>query len=108
MTGTSPDALCAMSIANPVELFIEGDSIICPNDFDTGARKYLAGCCDTVEIEVDSYLSKFTTAVLGDSNCDRLIGTEINVCDYMLPLFVQRVLSNGRKRMFFQVVIMLD
>ena len=95
LTGTIPDALCDRSTASPDELFIEGDATNCPNDFDTSIGQYLTGCCDTVEIDIDIYLSKFTTAVLGDSNCASFIGSESSVCEYMSDRADHDIFDNG-------------
>ena len=81
LSGTIPSDVCASSTSG--SLFIFGDAFNCPNDFDSTTGQYLAGCCDSVLIDVDIYLSAFTTEVLGNSDCAALAGTESSVCSYM-------------------------
>ena len=81
LSGTIPSDVCTKSTSD--SLFVYGDAFNCPNDFDSSTGQYLAGCCDSVLIDVDIYLNEFATTVLGDSNCANLAGTESTVCDYM-------------------------
>ena len=93
LVGTIPDDVCDKSTSD--ELFITADSTNCPNDFDSTIGVYLEGCCDSILIDVDLYLSEFATAVLGDSDCANLAGTESNVCDYMTNKANHDIFASG-------------
>ena len=93
LVGTIPDDVCTKSLAD--ELFVTGDSTNCPNDFDASVGVYLEGCCDSILIDVDLYLTEFATAILGDSDCANLVGTESNVCSYMTNKANHDIFTNG-------------
>ena len=93
LTGTIPDDVCTKSTSD--ELFISADAMNCPNDFDTSIGQYLAGCCDSVLVNVDIYLSTFASTVLRDSNCANLAGTESSVCDYMSNKVNHDIFTSG-------------
>ena len=93
MTGTIPDDVCTSSIAGSIN--ITADAMNCPNDFDTSSGLYLAGCCDSVLVNVDIYLSTFASTVLRDSNCANLAGTESSVCDYMSNKVNHDIFTSG-------------
>lgn len=94
MEGTIPNDLCTSPISN--SLYIYGDAANCPNDFSDVTGQYLSGCsCDDILINVDMYLNEFATAVLGDSNCSNLGGTETTVCSYMIDKANHSILGSG-------------
>lgn len=81
LTGSVPSDVCTRSEAG--SLFISGDSLNCPNEFNIETGEFSLGCCDTVTISPDKYLNDFSAAVLGDSNCDNMSGADIDVCNYI-------------------------
>ena len=94
LVGVFSDELCDRS-TSPNIIFINGDGGNCPNDFDSTTGEYLDGCCDNILIDVDIYLNKFATAVLGDANCNNLGGSEANVCNYMSNKANHAIFANG-------------
>jgi len=93
MVGTIPYDVCDKSTSN--NLYINADAANCPNNFDTSTGTYLAGCCDDISYDVDIYLNEFAAAILGDSDCQALGGTEISVCDYMTNKANHDIFANG-------------
>jgi len=81
LTGTVPNDICTASINNGLHL--QGDASNCPNDFLITTGEYAAGCCDNILIDVDIYLNHFTSSILGGSDCNNLVGTEVDVCKFM-------------------------
>ena len=79
--GTVPNDICTASIDDVLHL--QGDASNCPNDFLIATGEYAAGCCDNILIDVDIYLNHFNSLILGDSDCNNLIGTESDVCNFM-------------------------
>lgn len=93
MTGSIPSTLCSSN-----SLYIYGDALNCPNDFNDVTGEYFSGCCDNVLYNVDIYLNEFATAVLGDSNCANLGGIEettVSVCEYMMNKANHDIFNSG-------------
>ena len=93
LIGIIPDDACAKSTSD--NLFINADAANCPNDFDTSTGTYQTGCCDNILYDVDIYLNKFAAAVLGNTDCQALGGTETTVCDYMTNPTNHDIFANG-------------
>ncbi len=93
MEGSIPNDLCTSQISN--SMYIYGDAANCPNDFSDVTGQYLSCCCDNVLINLDMYLNEFATAVLGDSNCSNLEGTENIVCSYMIDKANHSLFGSG-------------
>ena len=81
LTGSVPDDVCEKSISNIIH--VTGDAENCPNDFQALTGEYLAGCCDNILIDTDIYLKHFAAAILGNIDCQKLEGSEVEVCQFM-------------------------
>jgi len=93
LSGFIPNDLCTQSISN--DMVINGDSEICPNDFQASTGEYLPGCCHNILIDVAIYLNHFAAAVLGDAKCRRLSGSESDVCRFMSDQANHAIFDNG-------------
>lgn len=93
LTGLVPEPLCTKSTENSLYVFAEAGN--CPNEFNGNTGQYLAGCCDSVFIDVGIYLTEFAKHILGDENCVLGDDTEIAVCNYMTEMNNHELLYAG-------------
>jgi len=93
LVGSTPTDICDRSLVADLHIYADSDN--CPHEFDPTTGLYQAGCCDNVLIDVDIFLNEFTGAVLGDANCNNLVGTDASVCDYMSNKANHAIFADG-------------